>query len=320
MEKEKYIELEKIVSYLHKSDDTSGVIDPELKNSDDYKELERIYKLREHVSFLYKQKSEKDIWEEISLRLKPRRLYFNWLKYAAIIILSFSAGLSAIYFSGVKKHKIAYSSITCPKGQITNLTLFDGTKIWLNSESTIKYASDFNSSNREVFVEGEAYFEVTHNKKNPFIVHLKKSDIQVFGTSFNVKSYPESDDVEVILLKGKIEFITNTGSVMLKPNEQVIFSARQGTVKKAQVDTEKTLGWKDGEYFYSNEKLASIIQQIQRWYGVEIVLKNKTIQDYTFTGVIDRKKSIGYNLRTIEMTKRIKIEYSDDKIIITERH
>ncbi len=322
MEKETNTHIEKIVSHFHENGDNSDAIDAELGNPDDYKEIEEIYKSRNYVSFLYKQKSENDTWRKISLRITPRRLFPTWLKYVAIIILSFSAGSLAIFFTGVNsvnKNRTTLGSITCPKGQITSLTLFDGTTVWLNSESTIKYSSDFNTNNREVYVEGEAYFEVTHNKKIPFIVKLKKSKVQVFGTRFNVKSYLESNEVEIVLLEGKVEFITDSKSVMLKPSEQIVFSASQGTISERQVDTGKTLGWKDGKYFYTNESLENIIQQIQRWYGVEIVLENEIIRDYTFTGVIDKEKSIVYNLRTIEMTKRIKIEYNSDKVIIKKR-
>ena len=321
MEKETNTHIERIVSHFHENDDNSDAIDAELENSNDYKEIEEIYKSRNYVSFLYKQKSENDTWRKISLRITPRRLFPIWLKYVAIIILSFSAGSLAIFFTGVNsvnKNRTTLGSITCPKGQITSLTLFDGTTVWLNSESTIKYSSDFNTNNREVYVDGEAYFEVTPNKKVPFIVNLKESKVQVYGTCFNVKSYQNSN-VEVVLKEGKVEFITNSGSTILKPNEEVIFSPKNGTFTKSLVNVEKILGWKDGKYFYNKEKLGNIIQQLQRWYGVEIIIKNEKLAGYRFTGVIDHQKSIGYNLNTIEMTNKIKIEYSNDKIIITER-
>ena len=316
MENENYTEIEKIVSHFHKSVDVSGEIDPELRKSDVYKDVETIYNVKEYVSFLSKQKSKDEIWKNIRLKITPGRSFPIWLKYVAMIILSFSTGSLAVLFSGVNEKKATFGSITCPKGQITNLTLFDSTKVWLNSESTIKYASDFNESNREVYVEGEAYFEVIHNKKVPFVVNLRRSKVKVYGTSFNVKSYAGSSDVEVVLSKGKIEFITKKSSVILKPNEQIIFSAMQGTFTKSRIDTEKTLGWKDGKYFYSREKLGDIIDQMQRWYGVEIIPENEDILEYTFTGLIDKEKSIGYNLRSIEMTERIEVEYRSDKIVI----
>jgi len=316
MTKEINTKIENIAAHFHETANNQEALDTQSKNSEEFKEIESIYNLREHVSFLSKQKPEEEIWRNTRLRIVPKRIFPVWLKYVAIIILSLSTGPLYVYFSSVGKSSNTFGTITCPKGQIASLTLFDSTKVWLNSESTIKYASDFNNNNREVYVDGEAYFEVTQNKKLPFVVNLKDSKVQVHGTHFNVKSYSESNDVEVVLLEGQVEFISGSSSVFMKPNEQIIFSSSERTYTKSQVDSDKISGWKDGKYFYTNESLETIVQEIQRWYGVDIVFENDEARNFTFTGLIDKNKSIGYNLHTIEMTKRINIQYRNDKIVI----
>jgi ferric-dicitrate binding protein FerR (iron transport regulator) len=215
------------------------------------------------------------------------------------------------------KHETKLATVSSPRGQITSLTLFDGSTVWLNSESTIKYSSDFNTDKREVYVEGEAYFEVTPDKKNPFVVNLGNSRIKVYGTSFNVKAYPGSDHIEAVLMKGKIEFCADKHSVLLKPLDRVVYSLRERTIVKDQVDIEKTSSWKKGKYYYSNESLSNIIRQLQRWYDIEFLFDEDALSRYTFTGVINRERSIQYNLQLIELTNKIHVEYENDKIIVS---
>lgn len=308
---------DQIVSHFHEEYGSREDISQNLKETKDYKETEKIFNLQKHVTFLNGLSPEDQLWKRIETQIKPHVSFQHWMRYAAIIILSFTLGSLLIYFSGIRKHETAIASISSPRGQITSLTLFDGSTVWLNSESTIKYSSDFNSGNREVYVEGEAYFEVTPDKKNPFIVHLENSQIKVHGTSFNVKAYPGSDQVEAVLMEGKIEFIANNRSVLLKPHERIVLSPRQGTIIKDQIDIEKTLAWKKGKYYYSNEKLSTIIGQLQRWYDIEFVFDENELSLYTFTGVINHEKSIEYNLQLIELTNKINVEFENEKIVIT---
>jgi len=317
MDKKANIDQDQIVSHFHDNSDTSNDIPLYLTETKDYKETEKIFGLRSYIKFLHQLSSEDQLWSKINMQINPRSLFLSWFKYAAIIILSFTCGSLLFYLSGMNNNETKLATISSPRGQITSLTLFDGSTVWLNSESTIKYTSDFNTNKREVYVEGEAYFEVTHDKKNPFIVNLGNSQVKVYGTSFNVKAYPGSDHIEAVLMKGKIEFSANKHSVMLSPDERVVYSPQKGTIVKDQVDVEKTSSWKKGKYYYSNESLSNIIWQLQRWYDIEIVFNDKVLSSYTFTGVINREKSIQYNLKLIELTNKINIKYENDKIMIT---
>jgi len=317
MNKKENIDQDQIVSHFHDNVDTHKDIPLYLAETKDYKETKKIFDLRKYVTFLNKLSTEDQIWKKINNQINPRSLYLSWFKYAAIIILSFSCGSILFYLLGTNNHETKFATISSPRGQITSLTLFDGSTVWLNSESTIEYRSDFSTNKREVYVEGEAYFEVTHDKKNPFIVNLENSQVKVYGTSFNVKAYPGTDNIEAVLMKGKIEFSTNNKSVVLKPDERITYSPEEGTIVKDHVDVEKTSSWKKGKYYFSNESLSNIITQLQRWYDMEIVFNDKVLSSYTFTGVINKEKSIQYNLKLIELTNKINVEFKDDKIMIT---
>ena len=315
-----HIDPELIVSYFHDYSDLREDISTDLAETSDYKETERIFDLRRQVAFLHKLSAEDQFWNKINRQVNPNKLLLSWLKYAAIIFLSFLCGSLLIYFSGRSTHEPRLASISSPRGQITSLTLFDGSTVWLNSGSTIKYSSDFDKNKRDVYLEGEAYFDVTHDPQRPFIVHLENSQVKVYGTKFNVIAYPGSDHIEAVLMKGKIEFMANSQSIVLEPHDRVVFSPGAGTVKKDQVDIEKVSAWKKGKYYYDDEKLSNIIQQLQRWYDIEFVFDEKELSHYTFTGVINREKSIQYNLKLIELTNKINAEFKKDRIIITRKH
>lgn len=310
---------DQIVSHFHEKGELRKDIPAGLKETQAYKETEKIFSLREYIAFLNSLSTEDRLWKGVESRIKHRPVFQHLVRYAAMIVLSVTFGAGLIYFSGIRRHEPAMASISSPRGQITSLKLFDGSTVWLNSESTIRYSSDFNTGQRDVYIEGEAYFEVTRNKETPFIVHLERSQVKVFGTTFNVKSYPGSGEVEAVLMEGKIEFTGNGQSVLLTPCERVIFSFEKGEIVKDQVDLEKTVAWKKGKYYYSNEKLPAILRQLQRWYDVEFVYDGNELADYNFTGIINHEKSIEYNMELIELTNKINVEFNGDKIIIKGR-
>ena len=308
---------ELIASAFHDGYGVPDNIPPELKETQEYKATEKIISVREKVSFLNSLSSEDQFWKKIRKQVQPQPVYFTWLKYAAIVVLSLSIGSLLSHFSGLTEPDGPMASINSPRGQITTLTLFDGTTVWLNSETTIRYSSGFNKKQREVFIEGEAYFEVSHNDQLPFVVSLKDSKVKVHGTRFNVKAYPSDQFVETVLEEGKVEFIAKNRSVFLKPNEKITFSPEENIIEKEQTNAEVASAWRKGKYYYSGEKLAAIIQQMQRWYDTEFIFNENELSDLTFTGVINRERSIEYNLKIIELTNKIKFELKNDTILIS---
>ncbi|MGQ7870735.1 FecR family protein [Sunxiuqinia sp. sy24] len=315
MKKDEYREAENMIHHLHDGQDLPN-FDEKVKASKEYTDIEKIYRVREQVAFLGSLNPGNRLWAKVYSHVGRKSAYQVWLKYAALIIISFSLGSLLIYLIGINPYNSSMATINCPSGQITSLTLFDGTTVWLNSGSSLKYRSDFNASGREVFVEGEAFFDVAHNKNKPFIVNLENSRIKVHGTKFNVKAYPGSGQVEAVLLEGKITFSTSNESVDLKPSERIVISDRHRRIEKDWVDAEKVAAWKEGRYFYDNEKLTKIIEQMQRWYDVEFVFDANSLESYQFTGIINRDKTILYNIKLLELTNKIDVKYRNDKIYI----
>lgn len=318
MENQEKYNQEIIASFLHdKIDDSSTDLDA-IKQTIAFRESEKIFRARKKIAFLTNLHSEEESWNNFKSIILKKSWKAEVLKYAAIIVLSFSVGILLMYFANVHSNNTELASITSPRGQITSLTLFDGSIVWLNSESTIKYASNFNRRKREVYVEGEAYFEVVKNTKRPFIVNIGKSQVKVHGTKFNVKAYPTDQYVETVLIEGKVEFIDNNRSLFLEPNQRIALSKETGRIEKGLVDTKETMAWKEGKVYFNNQSLSLIIQQLERWYELEFHFNESEIANYHFTGVINREKSIEYNLKIIQLTNKIDFKFSEGKVVINK--
>lgn len=184
-----------------------------------------------------------------------------------------------------------------PKGQRTSIQLVDGTKIWLNSESKLVYSKDFNSGgNREVFLEGEAFFDVAHDAKRPFIVNTSSMAIKVLGTAFNVKSYATEGLIEASLVKGSIQLnVMEPNSkkglkeAMLVPNQRAIFNkATQKLTIQNQTPVAEFTDWRNGKLYFEDKPINEVLEMMERWYNVKIY-RNEPDFDCTFSGKFDNK-------------------------------
>ncbi|TKG97044.1 hypothetical protein EYV94_01050 [Puteibacter caeruleilacunae] len=169
---------------------------------------------------------------------KVRQLVFQYMRYAAVSIVALLIGVLATKVEWTQK-PVQLCEIKVPYGQTSEITLYDGTKVWLNSGSTLKYESAFNGENRQVWLEGEGFFEVHHNKALPFIVNNNKGNVEVLGTSFNVESYNDDPEIEVTLVEGSVKFEgVNIGkSYLLEPSYQLTYNVNKKKVDIAKVDT-----------------------------------------------------------------------------------
>ncbi len=280
------------------------------------------------------------------------------LKIAAIFILAFSLSYTIFYFTSKTSHKesLAYNKVIANKGQKSQIILSDGTKIWLNSESTLKYPSVFDKKKREVILVGEAYFEVQKRGDNvPFIVKTSEIDIKVTGTSFNVMAYPHEDIIETTLVEGLITLIITdnelpyTQPIHLKPNQKATLIKKgsqislsyikvekptlaisskpaQNQVPKAkeikqiiilpEVSIEPHTAWKDDKLIFKSESLENISYKLERWFDVEITITNDELRESCFTGKFINKESLNQVLEIIGMTAPIKYTFNKNHIII----
>lgn len=209
------------------------------------------------------------------------------------------------------EHSTDMQTVTVPAGQRASLTLADGTTVWLNSNSTLKYpANGFHSENRKVTLEGEGYFEVTHNEKHPFIVETENYDIRVLGTTFNVSAYPNSGMFETSLIEGKVTvYQPDTQSeIVLKPNERV--EARDGKLYKETFTSDNDFLWRMGIYSFKNEPLATVFKKLEQYYEVQIINKNKEIASRLCTGKFRQKEGIEHVMKVLQ--KYVKFNYMQD--------
>lgn len=210
----------------------------------------------------------------------------------------------------------AMLTATTPRGGTYQIILPDGTKVWLNAASSIKFPSVFSKSKeRKVQLTGEAYFEVTKDKTKPFIVATDKQEVEVLGTHFNINSYADEPSTTTTLLEGAVRVISATDKVtaVLKPGEEARLKENRMTVGSA--DMKEALAWKNGHFVFTGEDLAAIMRKISRWYDVEVDFRDDT-QKVSFIGVISRNKNISSVLQRIEETGNVHFKIDGRRIIV----
>lgn len=214
--------------------------------------------------------------------------------------------------------KPAANTIQTPKGGRFKICLPDGSKVWLNSASTLTYPTTFANSERKVRLKGEAYFEIARNKSHPFRVESNNQVVEVLGTHFNINSYEDEDYIKTTLLEGSVRIILKSvkpNAQLLKPGEQSLTSNSQSEIKVQNTDTEKAIAWKNGYFKFKNTPIREIMKEIERWYDVELVYDGKLAPD-EFTGFISTDVKISGVLKMLEESGGIKFTVKGRKLKI----
>lgn len=272
--------------------------------------------------------------KEVSSKNRPvgRRVLFSCLKYAAVIILAIGTGwgirelqqrFSQPYQA---EDKIVYNELRVEKGGRANtLILSDGSKVVLNAATTLKYPTSFNGKERRVYLDGEAYFEIAKNTDRPFVVKLKKQDITVLGTTFNVKAYSLDAGSVVTLLSGRIslEAFNEKGESMsrmfLKPNQKAYADNETGSVSIHNTDASLANSWVRGEYKFKEEPLFSIARQLENYYGVKIHLQGDKLKNLKYTGTFSLDQDIKEVFHIIDYEKQFTVKYAGKEIFVTSK-
>jgi transmembrane sensor len=206
------------------------------------------------------------------------------------------------------KEEIKYNTLSIPRGGEFFLQLADGTKVWLNSESVLRYPVQFNGKERKVELSGEAFFEVTRNEKVPFLVESGEQTVKVLGTEFNISSYNENPLVYTTLVKGSVEVFANMLpdiKQILSPNEQSTISKGNGQLSKIAVNTYKYIAWKDGRFVFDDQPLGEIMKTLSKWYDIDVVFANEELKNFRFTGDLLRYTDFGEVLKKISKTNEV---------------
>lgn len=283
-----------------------------------------------------KLKSVLEIKNHKSGEKKSGRLRFlkAALKYAAVVFVS--VGLSWLAFSYLanpRKTELSYNEISTPMGSRTHIILPDGSDVWLNADSYLKFPSVFSNNQREVELRGEGYFKVKKDTTKQFIVNTSDIKVKVLGTTFNIKSYPEEGTVETTLVEGKIELQrTRAGKkgkvITMKPEQRVMYIKDEGKVVLSEIKrmnasigrpvvvpgnifiadsvrTEIYTAWKDGRLIIEDEPLEELAVKLERKFDVKIEFKNEKIKDYKFSGILENE-TLEQVLYAMQLSSHIK--------------
>ncbi len=214
----------------------------------------------------------------------------------------------------------AYNQLVVPVGKRSSVTFSDGTKIWVNSDTKVVYPVAFANEKREIFVEGEIFLEVSHDAKRPFIVKTKQMEIKVLGTKFNVSAYKNENNMQVVLVEGKVEVNTdNKNKSLLAPNQMFHYDGRLQKGKISTVDINDYVAWKDGYYQFHHESLNVILRKLSRYYGTLIYCDN-TDNDLSCSGKLDLKDNLEDVLHSLKRAIPLEIENKNESIKINVKH
>jgi ferric-dicitrate binding protein FerR (iron transport regulator) len=208
----------------------------------------------------------------------------------------------------------SFNTLSTPTGGQYNIVLADGTKVYLNSVSSIKYPTQFNGDQRMVELEGEAYFEVAKNKNKPFRVKSGNHAIEVLGTHFNVNAYNNESVVKTTLLEGSVAITYKNQKAILKPGQQSNVSDNFNKIAIREVDTEAAIAWKNGRFKFDNANLKTVMKQLERWYGIKVEYRGD-VSDVRFNGGTFMNKNLSEVLKVLELSN-IKFKVEGKTIIV----
>ena len=211
-----------------------------------------------------------------------------------------------------------YNTLRVPRGGEYSITLSDGTIVYLNAESELRYPVKFVGEDRRVYLFGEAYFDVVHDKAHPFVVDVKNSTVRVLGTSFDVRAYADEDEVLTTLVQGSVRFSAGKESVILEPGEQVVLD-KSGRLETREVDTYLYTAWKDGVFAFKRQRLEEIMKVVARWYDVNVFWENVSQKEVTFTGKMKRYDDFSKVVEMLEMTGNTEFVVRENNIFIREK-
>ena len=262
------------------------------ENHNEFKRIKSEWKARLNEqklspdTLLELDKFKSKILSDRNREIRKLNLTQRFYKYAAILLLLITVGGTSLYISGKSgSKKTSYNTIFAENGQISKVMLPDGTVIWLNSGSSLKYSSEFGADNRNVELSGQAYFDVTKNKKLPFIVSCDKINVKVLGTEFSAEAYPESKIINVVLVEGSVDLVpqnTSKAFAHLKPNEMMEYNKQTNQFQIEEVLSQKYTSWKEGIVHIYDLPLKEVAAKLQKRYNQPIVVE-KGLEDYKVT-------------------------------------
>ena len=255
-----------------------------------------------------------------------REIFFSRIqRIAAVLFIPLFVASVWLVYQRVSVDSSQWVSLKTGKGQRTHVYLPDGSEVWLNVDSRLKYSTDFNANNRDLKLEGEGYFKVAHNAQLPFVVEAKDFFVKALGTEFNVYAYPDERGASAYLHEGSVElnFLSASAGrrgVVLTPGQKVVLDDTDGNaVKISRARADHELGWKSGQLIFMNEKMPQVFNKIERWYNVEIEYDAHSFADETLYLNLDEGESLEKLLTIIDNVIGIRINRNGNTILIEKK-
>ena len=229
--------------------------------------------------------------------------------------ISKTADGEIVYAEGEKpvSAEINMNTVETPVAAKTNITLSDGTKVWLDAESSIRFPASFSGGSREVATTGQVYFEVAHDAKKPFKVSTKGQAVEVLGTHFNINAYDDEASIKTTLLEGSVRISDNAQTALLKPGQQAVV---KNSISVQQADVDEVTAWKNGDFVFNNENLQSIMRQLSRWYDIQVTYKDNNTGSLRFGGLVSRSKNISAVLSMMQSTGKIHFQINGRRVMV----
>ncbi len=231
-------------------------------------------------------------------------------------IVKLSSGQLSYKPTGDATTATVYNTIIIPKGGQYQLTLADGTKVWLNASSSLRYPVSFSGKERSVELTGEAYFEVAGNEQMPFHVHANNIDVEVLGTSFNINSYKDEPVVKTTLLEGSVKVTSGKQASRLKPGQEASVIANGEMKLLDNVNTEEVIAWKNGMFQFRAADIETVLRQAARWYDIRIEYKGGI--SARFSGQISRSANAEQLFKILELTNKVRFEIHGKNIVVRQ--
>lgn len=243
-------------------------------------------------------------------------IYSEVLKIAAVLLVAFLGSWYFFYEFG-DKDSVVMQTLHVPAGQRAEITLADGTKVWLNAKTTLLFPSRFTEKNREVKIDGEGFFEVTANKSKPFIVKTNRYDVKVWGTKFNLMAYSEKEIFETSLLEGSVEVMKSNDNqgVIIKPNECISLVKNQLVV--APIIYSNHFLWREGIISFNDESFPELVSKLELYFDMKVEVKNDKILDYRCTGKFRAKDGVEHILKVLQLSNKFSFKIDEKMNVIT---
>ena len=252
-------------------------------------------------------------------KMKTRGLFLQYMKYAAAVVLGIGVSLSTLYLTNQENlSTVGNYKLVTSKGEKSYLQLPDGTRVWLNSCTTLEYAENYGHSNRSIYLDGEAYFEVAKNKDLPFVVKANGIDVKAIGTAFNVSAYMEDSQLTTTLFNGKVAVqpTLTKQEVLLEPNQVAVYDKSRNKIEVVPYDKKLFAQWRGGFLSFKMMYLQDITKLLERNYNVVFRYENQGIKKLRFSGSFRNNEDLSEILNVIKTNTGIRYQILKDTIVI----